>query len=244
MKISGKIARLVSGPLLLFLLLGCATQKTLVTREIPPVTAPALGQQEYVIQAADELAIKFYYNPELNETVSVRPDGRISLQLIDDVLAAGLTPAELDEVLSRKYAQELEKPAVTVIVRTFTGQKIYVGGEVNKQGLIDLSSGMSALEAVIHAGGFLETADPEQAIVIRKAADNRPFPIPVDLKSAIYGRGSGTRMSLHPFDIVYIPKSFIAKANKFVNQYIAQLLMFNGINFGFSYELHDAGGSN
>ncbi len=196
------------------------------------------GPVEYRVQPADELDIKFFFNPELNETVFVRPDGKISLQLIDDVQAAGLTPSELDQKLTQLYAQELRKPEVTVIVKSFMGQRVYVGGEVGTPGLINLAAGMTALQAVINAGGFLDTAKPDGAIVIRKGRDNSPIPIGVDLKAAIDGATEGDIL-LQPSDVVYVPKTWIAKANLFVKQYVADLFLYRGVSLGFSYRLND-----
>ncbi len=225
----------------LSLLLGCGSQKAVVKREAPALSNVPQKPQKYLIQPGDELDIKLFYNPELNEAVSVRPDGKISLQLLDDVQAAGLTPSQLDQFLTKRYAQELKEPVLTVIVRSFTGQRVYVGGEVNRPGLINLMAGMSALQAVINAGGLRETAKLEDAIVIRKGRDSRPIPLRVDLSRAIYGRNAEAHFQLQPYDIVYVPKSAIAKANKFVRQYIEELLLFRGVSFGFTYELHDAG---
>ena len=128
-------------------LIACATSQ--------PVAIPAQAQTTaaqrpaaYVIHAGDQLDIKFFYNPELNESVTVRPDGKISLQLVDEIQAAGLQPSELDQRLTELYSHELKKPVLTVIVRSFTGQRVYVGGEVNRQGLITLQPGLTALQAV------------------------------------------------------------------------------------------------
>ena len=158
----------------------------------------------YVIQTGDTLDIKLFYNPELNETVSVRPDGKISLQLVDDVQAAGLSPSQLDKFLTEKYSLELKKPVVTVIVKSFAGQRIYVGGEVNKEGLIDLPPGMTPLQAVINAGGFRETAKPEGAIIIRKGPDNRSIPMRVDLKKAFSGEDGRADVKLEPYDLMLL----------------------------------------
>ena len=222
---------------ILSLCVGCGTQEQVLKTDAPTLPSGPQEEPEYVIQPGDELDIRLFYNPELNETVTVRPDGKISLQLLDDVQAAGLTPADLDRVLTEKYARELKQPVVTVIVRSFSGQRVYVGGEVNRPGLIDLTTGMTALQAVINAGGFRETAKPENAIVIRKGLDERPVPVRVDLNEAIYGKNRA-EFQLQPYDIVYVPKTFIAKANKFVNEYIQQLLLFKGVNVGFYYELN------
>jgi protein involved in polysaccharide export with SLBB domain len=141
----------------------------------------------------------------------VRPDGKISLQLLDDVQAAGITPAQLDEILTKKYAQELKKPVLTVIVRSFTGQSVYVGGEVNRPGLINLTAGMSALQAVINAGGFRETAKPEDAIVIRKGRNNKPIPLRVDLNKAMYGKRLEQTFSSSPMTLSMCPSQLLPR---------------------------------
>jgi protein involved in polysaccharide export with SLBB domain len=217
---------------------GCASQKP-THYNSPPAPKNVSQFPKYLIQPGDELEIKFFYTPEINETVLVRPDGKISLQLIDEVQAGGLTPAKLDEVLTEKYATELKYPVLTVIVRSFTGQWVYVGGEVGTQGPVEYSDGMTPLEAVINAGGLLETAEPEGVIVIRKGANNEPVPHRVDLKSVLNGTGHGANLQLYAKDVVYVPKSLIAEANKFVKQYIQDLLLFRGVSLGFTYELHD-----
>ena len=220
----------------IYMFAGCATKSAVAPNT---ATVASFGEPApYFIQPGDQLDIKFFYNPEINETVTVRPDGKISLQLVDEIQAAGLKPLQLDNVLTEKYGQELKKPVVTVIVRSFSGQRVYVGGEVNSQGLINLRAGMTPLQAVLNAGGFKETAKPESAIVIRKGLDNRPVPIKMDLTDAMYGKSGNADFLLQPHDIVYVPKTAIAKADKFVNQYIEKLLLFKGVSLGFSYELH------
>src|SRR3972149_12197051 len=119
----------------LFTLVSCSSgQNTsgINKTNIAPQTLQVLGTEEdnYVMQVGDEIEVKFYYESELNERVTIRPDGKISLQLIDDVKAAGLTTSDLDKVLTEKYERKLKKPEITVIVKTFSSQKIYIGGEV------------------------------------------------------------------------------------------------------------------
>ena len=241
MRIKDRSHLMVLALVLLALTVSCSAQRSIVRNDAQTITTESQKPTEYIIQPGDQLDIKLFYNPELNETVSVRPDGKISLQLIDDVQAAGLTPSQLDKFLTQKYAKDLKKPVITIIVRSFTGLRVFVGGEVNTQGLIDLTPGMSPLQAVINAGGFRETAKPEAAIIIRRGPDNRPIPILTDLSKVMGGRDGGASFELRPNDIVYVPKTFIAKANKFVDQYVQQLLLFRGVSLGFSYQLHDAG---
>jgi protein involved in polysaccharide export with SLBB domain len=191
----------------------------------------------YIIQPGDELDIKFFYNPELNETVAVRPDGKISLQLIDEIQAASLQPSELDRTLTNLYSRELKKPVLTVIVRSFTGQRVYIGGEVNTPGLVTLPPGITPLQAVFQSGGFKETAQPAETLIIRKGPDHRPVPLRIDLAAVMNANGQGADFQLQPDDIVYVPKSAIAELNKFVSQYIEQLFLFRGVSLGFSYPL-------
>jgi polysaccharide export outer membrane protein len=220
----------------ILLLSGCATQ--------PPAIQPQASLQpiqtqppvDYLIQAGDQLEVKFFYNPELNDVLVVRPDGKVSLQLIDDIHAAGLTPAQLDNAITEKYAEELQQPMITVIVQSFTTQQVFVGGEVNQQGPIDLIPGMTPFHAVLNAGGLKETARPESLVIIRKGIENRPTPIRVNLEDALYGKQQLASLQLQPFDIVYVPKTRIAKMNKFMNQYIRELLLFNGWGVGFNFD--------
>lgn len=221
------------------LLSACAGNQA--AQKLPPATQlqTTAPSAPYIIRPGDQLDIKFFYNPELNESVTVRPDGMISLQLVDEVQAAGLQPAELDAKLTEAYSQELKKPLVTVIVRSFKGQRIYVGGEVNQQREMELPAGMTVLQAVFNAGGFKETASPADTILIRQGPNREPVPVRIDLKNAMYGQGEAADLALLPNDIVFVPKSAIAEANKFVKQYIEDLILFRGFSAGVTYDIND-----
>lgn len=189
-------------------------------------------QKAYVIQPGDSLDVKFFYNPELNESLIVRPDGKISLQLAPGVMAAGLTPRELTDVLTKAYSQELANPGIAVILRSFASQKVHVDGEVNKPGLVTLVGTMTALEAIAEAGGFKDTARLKEVLIIRKAAPQKPVTIVADMESAIYGADKTQNITLAPYDIIFVPRSPIANVNTFVDQYIRKNVP---IPFGLSY---------
>jgi protein involved in polysaccharide export with SLBB domain len=121
---------------------------------------------------------------------------------------------------------------VTVIVKTFTSQRVYVGGEVGRPGIVELTAGMTALQAVIAVEGFKDTAKPEAVIVIRNGATDAPIPIRVDLEQSIDGETTTGDIQLQAFDVVYVPKSAIANANLFVKQYIRDLILFRGWGIG------------
>ncbi len=222
------------------LLVGCASQQGIPANQLGASSRVTKFQKppEYRIHPGDEMDIKFFFNPEIDQTVIVRPDGQISLPLVDDVRAAELTPSELDSLLTQVYARELRKPMITVIVKTFTGQRVYVGGEVGRPGVVELRAGMTALQAVFAAEGFLDTAKPEGVIVIRNGATDAPIPIRVDLEQSIDGETTTGDIPLQAFDVVYVPKSTIANVNLFVNQYIRGVLMFNGWGFDFGRAIY------
>jgi polysaccharide export outer membrane protein len=231
--------------LLLLMLYGCSANTNQV-RNAPrdaSVTALAAGAAgtpggttpaEYVIQPNDQLSIKFFYNPELNEDVVVRPDGKISLQLVDEVQASGKTPSQLDKELSKLYSVELKRPAITVILRSFGGQQIFVGGEVSRPQAITLTPQMTPLQAVMNAGGFLDTADQSNVMVIRAGANDQPQAYAVNLEEVATGDTPDMTFQLHPGDVVYIPKTGIAKADIWMDQHIRRLLLFNGFSAGYS----------
>jgi len=184
-------------------------------------SAPA---QEYRIKAGDEMDIKFFYNSELNEHLSVRPDGRISLQLIDEVVAAGLTPAELTAFLKSQYAGQLPKPEVTVIVKTFSQQKVFVDGEVNQPGLRDLQGTVTLRQCIALAGGFKDTARRNEIIVIRQKTREKPIITVANLEKVNDGTDFSQDLTVMPYDIVYVPKSPVANVNRWVEQYIQRML--------------------
>ena len=207
--------------------------------EVPASGPQAAGVQtpplqEYRIQPGDLLDIKFFYNPELNEQLPVRPDGRISLQLVQEIMAAGLTPAQLTAALKERYATELAKPEVTVIVRSvsLTAKMVYVDGEVNRAGMFNLTGPLTVLQSLSLAGGLRDTARSSEIILIRRDPNNRAAVQTVNIKKVLDGTDMGQDLILQPFDIVYVPKSPIANLNQWVDQYIRKNMPFG---FGYSF---------
>jgi len=228
-----KILTLIKFLSILFLLFAC----TPVVKNPTPLSQHSIQtspytEQEYRIQVGDQLDIKFFYNPELNEQVTVRPDGRISLQLVREIIVSDLTPAQLTDLLTKKYAKELKMPEVTVIVRSFGGHKFYVDGEVTKAGMFSLIGFVTVLQAISQAGGVKDSARTSEVIVIRRGADNKPLAIAVNLNKAIDGTDMSQDIVLRPFDIVYVPKSPIANVNVWVDQYIRKNIpVYTGIYY-------------
>jgi protein involved in polysaccharide export with SLBB domain len=181
----------------------------------------------YKIQVADRLAIRFYRNPELDQEVVVRPDGKISLPFIDDVLCAGIAPQDLDRLLTTKYAGELSIPDITVIVLAFGAQKIYITGQIFKPGMIHLDGEKTVYQAIKQAGGFDIGARRTHVVLIRRMPDGEYAGHRINLKEVEYGRNPGADVPLQAGDMIHVPNSVISNMGEFTTMYIRNLLPVN-----------------
>ncbi len=231
---------MIAGLIFLVIISFAACSPSVVVKSPTSVGSPGttVGQvgptlmKEYVIQPGDQLDVKFFYNPDLNESITVRPDGRISLQLVGETIAAGRTPRALTELLTEEYDKELKQPEITVIVRSF-GARVYVDGEVEKPGELELTGPLTVMQAISRSEGATEDAWDE-ALVIRRIHGRQPLVIPVDLSLVLAGEDFSQDIGLVPFDIVYVPRSPIADVNLWVDHYIRQNIP---INFGAFFPL-------
>src|SRR5581483_6721594 len=194
----------------------------------PPQMAEHLP---YLLKVGDTLDIRFYRTPEMNVEVPIRSDGKISLELLGDVQAAGIAPAELSRILTEEYSRELSEPRVTVIVRGFGGQ-IFVAGEVKTPSAVAFNNGMTALQAITGAGGFLNTAERDSVVLIRREND-RYAGHRLRLGQVLSGDDLSADVLLQPSDIIHVPRSRIGNMNLFVEQYIRNNLPIQpGLGFG------------
>ncbi len=220
-------------------LLGCVTYPPELVPPTPSAeTAPDLYhpalEPEYRIEVGDSLLIQSYYDPLLKQTVSVRPDGRISLLLVGDVPTAGKTPAELQSELTRQYGTYLDHPDLTVTVSEPSGLAVYVGGEVKQPALEPIKGSLSLLQSIVQAGGFAPGANKEQVLVLRQAPDGKFRAFQHNISKVLQNQEG--EIYLHRRDIVYVPKSQIAQVNEFVDQYINQILpRAIGLNLGYTF---------
>jgi len=219
---------------LLAFLMGCGS----VVKNSTPLDGleyrAAARQVRYVIRAGDELEIRFFHTPDLNVTLPVRPDGSISLPFAREVRAAGRTPEDLAEELEGRYGVELRDPRIAVVARSFSAQRIHVGGRVEEPGVFPLSPSMTVLEALFAAGGTPPQALLSEVVVIRRSPDRSYLVIPVNLEVVLDGTNVAQNIELVPFDAVYVPDSPIAKVNTWVDLYIRQNIP---INFGVRPEI-------
>jgi protein involved in polysaccharide export with SLBB domain len=188
---------------------------------IPAAAPQMLELGEYRIEAGDEIEVRFPLNPEMNVRTMIRPDGRVSLQLVGEVQAEGRTPAELGQQLRDAYSTELRDPEVSVIVRAMAA-RVYVDGQIERPGGYPWSREITAMQAVARAGGFRDTADSDYVIVLRRAADGSQQLFEIRLDGSDDPHGQSSDLFLAPYDLVLVPESGVSDMNQWVDQYIRQ----------------------
>lgn len=186
----------------------------------------------YRLYPGDVLTVEIPAAPELNRTVTVQADGRISLPLLEPVMVADRPILDAQAMISRAYASQLLRPAVYIDVKTPTPLKVFVGGEVDKPGVYDMPGDINALQAVILAGGFKTSSKRSQVVIIRRGADGRAMLRTVNLVSGMTDPARTDLVPLRRFDIVYVPRTGINEVGLFVQQYLRDTLP---VQLGFSY---------
>lgn len=169
-----------------------------------PAPPPSPEQGTYRIGPEDLLDVAVWNNTAISRTVPVRPDGRISLPLLNDVQAAGLTAMELRAVLAKKLADYIPTPEVSVIVREVHSFKVSVLGEVKKAGQYELKSRTTVLDVIALAGGFTEFAARARIVILRPngASVKR---VPFNYNKAIAPEAQQDDLFLQPGDVVVVP---------------------------------------
>jgi polysaccharide biosynthesis/export protein len=158
----------------------------------------------YKIGAQDVLRIDVWREDQLTRTVPVRPDGKITLPLLNDVQAVGLTPMELAGVIRDELKKFITNPQVTVSVSEINSRRIYVNGEVTKSGAFQLLPHMTVLQALSGSGGFTPFARSKNIYILR-TENGKPVKIPFNYKEAIGGKNPEQNIELRPGDVIVVP---------------------------------------
>jgi polysaccharide export outer membrane protein len=203
------ICSLLGSMLLVPALALCQTAAPAKSTTAPPQTAAVattgvVPPPGYVIGPEDVLSIVFWREKNLSSEVVVRPDGRISLPLLNDVQAAGLTADELREKVMTEANNFVEDATATVVVKQINSRKVYITGNVNKPGLYPLTGPMNVLQLIAVAGGLLEFANGEKIRVMRIENGN-PIAQPFNYKSVAEGKNLRQNIELRPGDTVVVP---------------------------------------
>jgi polysaccharide biosynthesis/export protein PslD len=225
-----------AGPLAL--LLTTTLAGTAMAQDAAPAAPPAASaaRPEYRLRAGDELRVVVYFHDDLTQQLPVRPDGRIAFPLAGELDAAGRTARELSLEITARLERVLRNADATVVVERFADQRIFVGGEVHNAGVYPLTASLTCLQAVVQAGGARRSASLGSVFVIRNEG-GQPRVFKLDLRgSTLKKNGSRDDVALQPLDVVFLPKTSIAKVNDFVDQYITKVVpatVILGLNYNF-----------
>jgi polysaccharide export outer membrane protein len=170
----------------------------------PAPQAPRLIEEEYRLGPGDKLRIEVYKDPQLSQSVQVRPDGKITLPLIGDLEATGHTPIELRDTIARSLKEYITNPTVTVIVVEALASQVYVMGEVTNPGTMQLHGPTTILQALAMAGGFKEFANTKDVKVLRpKGTGNNVETLRFNYKDVL--NGDAKPFYLRSGDTVIVP---------------------------------------
>lgn len=168
-------------------------------------TKPAGIADEFVIGPGDVLAINVWKDAEISKVIPVRPDGRISLPLIGELQASGLTARLLEAEITKRLKEYVADPSVTVVVQEIHSEKINVLGMVSRPGSFPLARPMTVVDAIAVAGGFRDFAKQKSIYVLRQNADGTQARLPFNYKEVIKGVKTAQNVNLQPRDTVVVP---------------------------------------
>jgi protein involved in polysaccharide export with SLBB domain len=191
----------------------------------------------YIIGPGDDLSVVLPFNPELIYEGPVGPDQNFTMPVAGTISTAGRTTTEVEEAISKALTDRkvARQPQVSISIRRYA-QVIYVGGEVKNPGVIPLQNKMDPLQAVLAAGGALDTARTGSVVIIRRGPDGRPLLRVVDLDDLIHTGDRNQAVALRPQDTIFVPKTTIAEVDQWVDQYVNKALPFQR---GFSYTINN-----
>lgn len=185
---------------------GCASSKPTVT---PAAAAPAVLTDEYVIGPGDTVQIFVWQHPEVSVSIPVRPDGRISTPLVEDMLAVGKTPTNLARDIELALGEYIRSPKVNVIVSNFVGtfsNQVRVVGQAAAPQAIPFRQELTLLDVMIQVGGLADNAAGNRAKIVRRSGDNQ-VEIPVRLDDLLNKGKISANVAMRPGDVLIIPES-------------------------------------
>lgn len=188
---------------------GQASAKTQGQKTVPGVSTsdpatPVTQGAEYKIGAQDMVQIDVWKEPEITRTIPVRPDGKISLPLVNDVQAAGLTAMQLAGVIREGLTKYLTNPQVTVTVTMINSRRVYLTGEVSRTGALPLLPNMTVLQALSSAGGFTPFAKMKDIYILR-IENGRQTKYPFHYRDVVKGKRQEENILLQPNDVIVVP---------------------------------------
>jgi polysaccharide export outer membrane protein len=181
--------------------------------KIDPTVAPktegddastTIASSDYRIGLDDQLLVSVWHEPELTLSVVVRPDGMVTIPLLNDIRVVGLKPIELQQLLTDKLKPFVSEPQVTIVVQAIRSRKVYLVGQVSKQGAFTLEGGQTVLQLLAAAGGVAIFAKADSIYILR-TENKKQIRIPFQYKKALQGKAKNDDVVLMPGDVVVVP---------------------------------------
>lgn len=181
-----------------------------------PPRLTTVTEDRYRLQPGDVMEIQYRYSPEFNQTVTVQPDGYVTLEMGGDLKVAGLTVDESRLAILKKASTRLQDPVATVILKEFQKPYFVVAGEVAQPGKIEMRERVTAIQAIMLAGGMKETAKSSQVVVFRKINSDIAEVKLLNLKTIRHTSDLENDLTLQPGDMVFVPRDKISKIERFM----------------------------
>ena len=221
---------LVSGLAVLAALAVCTAQES--AKAVPPATAPSEASSpttntakdpqfqtrypRYKIEAGDQFDVTFDLSPEFNQTVTVQPDGYVTMRGVGDLHVQDLTVPELTDTLHKAYGKILNDPIISVVLKDFEKPYFIADGQVGKPGKYDLRGDTTLTQAIAIAGGFTDAAKHSQVVLFRKVNDQWMEAKLIDVKKMEKQGNLKEDPFLHPGDMLFVPKNSFSKFRQFI----------------------------
>jgi polysaccharide export outer membrane protein len=173
-------------------------------------------EERYRLTPGDVLEVQYRYSPEFNQTVTVQPDGYVSLEIGGDLKVAGLTVEQAREAILRKASTRLQDPVATIVLKEFQKPYFVIAGEVALPGRIEMRERVTALQAIMLAGGMKEGARSSQVVVFRRINSDTAEVKLLNLKDVRRTADLENDLTLQPGDMVYVPRDKISKIERFM----------------------------
>lgn len=181
----------------------------------PPRLKPA-GEERYLLTPGDVLEIHFRYTPEFNQTVTVQPDGYVSLEAGGEVKVGGLTLGEARAAVYKGAVVRLKDPDVAVVLKEFQKPYFVVAGEVAQPGRFEMRERVTAIQAIMLAGGFRDSARSSQVLVFRKINSDTAEVLTLDLKKVKKTRDLENDLRLEAGDMVMVPRNTLSRVERYI----------------------------
>jgi polysaccharide export outer membrane protein len=203
----------------LFLLIAIcflASAATAIAQQPGPPRLTTVTEERYRLQPGDVFEVQFRYSPEFNQTVTVQPDGYVSLEMGGDLKVAGLTIEQTRTAILKKASTRLQDPVAAIVLKEFQKPYFVIAGEVGLPGKIEMRERVTALQAIMLAGGMKEGARASQVVVFRRINSDTAEVKLLNLKDIRRTSDLENDLTLQPGDMVYVPRDRISKLERFM----------------------------